>query len=53
MTFAASTVEVDTVLTLLECPVCLLPPRVPPIYQCRTGERLRDAFITILLPTLM
>lgn len=30
--------EVDTVLTLLECPVCLLPPRVPPIYQCRTGH---------------
>ena len=30
--------EVDTVLALLECPVCLLPPRAPPIYQCRTGD---------------
>ena len=33
--------EVDTVLALLECPVCLLPPRAPPIYQCRTGDPTR------------
>jgi len=30
--------DLDTVLTLLECPVCLLPPRAPPIFQCTTGH---------------
>lgn len=30
--------ELETVLNLLECPVCLLPPRDTPIFQCSTGE---------------
>ena len=30
--------ELETVLTLLECPVCLLPPRDSPIYQCSVGH---------------
>jgi len=28
----------STVLSYLECPVCILPPRTSPIYQCPTGH---------------
>lgn len=28
----------EHLLTHLECPVCILPPRSPPIYQCPTGH---------------
>lgn len=28
----------DSVLAYLECPVCILPPRSSPIYQCPTGH---------------
>jgi len=31
-------VSTERVLGLLECPVCLLPPRAPPILQCPTGH---------------
>ena len=28
----------ESVLAYLECPVCILPPRSGPIYQCPTGQ---------------
>jgi len=28
----------EAVLSYLECPVCILPPRISPIYQCPTGH---------------
>lgn len=28
----------EVLLAHLECPVCILPPRSPPIYQCPTGH---------------
>jgi len=30
--------DTDSILALLECPVCILPPRSSPIYQCPTGH---------------
>jgi hypothetical protein len=32
-------VGAETVLRHLECPVCILPPRAGPVYQCPTGAR--------------
>jgi len=30
--------SVESVLAHLECPVCILPPRASPVYQCPTGH---------------
>jgi len=30
--------DAESVLAHLECPVCILPPRASPIYQCPTGH---------------